>query len=194
MPYDLDHWRNPRKTIATIHQHNDIAYATHGAKTAIEVIRGLDIPYEEAKGLRLLDYGCGTGRIARVLTSWFGHVTAWDPVPECIALARTECPGINFHNLTLISSLENLQTGWFNAACSVNVMEHLIEADQQAMVANLKRVLAPVSPMLLWYHMRSNRKVLVEHFGDWFVADDEKRLAESPGANIQVRLFYFGSR
>jgi 2-polyprenyl-3-methyl-5-hydroxy-6-metoxy-1,4-benzoquinol methylase len=192
MTYDLDHWRNPRKTIATIHQHNDIAYATHGAKTAIEVIRGLDIPYDKAKVMRLLDYGCGTGRIARVLTSWFGHVTAYDPVPECIALARTECPGINFHTLTLISSLENLQTGWFDTCCSINVMEHLTEIDQQTMISNVRRLLKPGGSLLLWYSIRLNRKVLIEHFGDHFVAEDERRLAEFPGANIQVRRFFFG--
>jgi 2-polyprenyl-3-methyl-5-hydroxy-6-metoxy-1,4-benzoquinol methylase len=189
MPYDLDHWRDPRKTIATVHQHNDIAYATHGAQAALHVIRELDLPYAKTKGMRLLDYGCGTARISRVLASWFGAVTAWDPVAECIALAGTECPGINFHNLSVVSSLENLQPGWFNAACSINVMEHLDEGAQQVMLDNLDRLLEPGAPIVLWYNLRNNREALIKRFGTWFVADDEAHSAGNPHANIRVRVF-----
>lgn len=43
-------------------------------------------------GLRLLEIGCGDGRLTQRYASWCAHVTAIDPDPARIALAQANLP------------------------------------------------------------------------------------------------------
>ena len=191
MPFDKSHWQRPRNTIATRYEHDDIAYATHGAMVAVDAIRRLAIPPDQARKMHLLDYGCGTGRIARVLASYFGSVTAYDPVPECIAEAKREC-SIPILNLTYTTDLEatkfEMDKG-IDVVVAVNVMEHLNPKDQDEMIATIRRITKPGATLLLWYHMLFNRKVLQKWFqGDWDLEDD-CWMAQNPASTIQIRSF-----
>jgi 2-polyprenyl-6-hydroxyphenyl methylase / 3-demethylubiquinone-9 3-methyltransferase len=189
MTFDLDHWRKPRQTIATRYQNDDIAYATHGAMVAMECVRRLEIPGAKAASMHLLDYGCGTGRMARVLAGYFGRVTAFDPVSECIAAGINEC-GIPIHNIAYTDRFDHLLDQSYDVIISVNVLEHLRPEDQRVMLETVKRVAKPGAVLLLWYAIRANRQVMQEFFGrgPW-IEEDDNFILNHPECNINTRVF-----
>ena len=189
MPFDLNHWRKPRQTIATRFKDDDISYATHGALVAMECVRRLGIPGSKAASMHLLDYGCGTGRMARVLSGYFGKVTAFDPVSECISTGINEC-SIPIHNIAYTDQVDHLPLGAYDVIVSVNVLEHLKPEDQQIMLKTIKRVAKPGAVLLLWYAIRANRQVLLENFGhgSW-VAEDDNFILNHPESHINTRVF-----
>lgn len=189
MTFDLKHWRKPRQTIATRYKDDDIAYATHGAMVAMECIRRLDISGKKAAGMHLLDYGCGTGRMARVLAGYFGKVTAFDPVSECIAEGISEC-SIPIHNLVYTDRVDHLLPAVHDVVVSVNVLEHLNAADQRTMMDTIKRVAKPGAVLLLWYSIRSNRQTLLDVFGhgSW-AEEDDNFILNHPDCHINTRVF-----
>src|SRR5688572_14361962 len=46
---------------------------------------------------RVLDYGCGTGSLTRLLGEHFGVVAGYDPSPESLAMACAAAPAVTFH-------------------------------------------------------------------------------------------------
>jgi 2-polyprenyl-3-methyl-5-hydroxy-6-metoxy-1,4-benzoquinol methylase len=46
----------------------------------------------DLQGKRILEVGCGDGRLTWLLAAMASHVTAIDPDSEAIATAREECP------------------------------------------------------------------------------------------------------
>lgn len=175
------HWRNPRKAIASNLRHHDIAYATHGALQAMQVLRQLAV----TSGSSVLDYGCGTGRIARVLTPVFARVYGFDPVPETIAVGNTEAMPLTFSNLVLTTNLD--QVPEVDDAFSVNVIEHLSDSDAEEMIDNLKVKVRHNT--VLWYHPQHNRTVLDRYLSDNDKRDDDWKHAN--GSTVVVRTLRF---
>lgn len=193
MTFDLNHWRKPRQTIATRFKDDDISYATHGALVAMECVRRLGTPGSKAASMHLLDYGCGTGRMARVLAGYFGKVTAFDPVSECIAAGINEC-NIPIHNIAYTDQVGHLQPKTYDVIVSVNVLEHLKPEDQRVMLETIRRVAKPGAMLLLWYAIRANRQVLLETFGhgfgnDSWVEEDDNFILNHPESHINTRVF-----
>ncbi|GAA3489310.1 class I SAM-dependent methyltransferase [Streptomyces cremeus] len=62
---------------------------------------------ERARGLRLLELGCGVGRLTRPLIELGFEVTAVDESPEMLAAVREALPGVR----TVRSSIEDLELG-----------------------------------------------------------------------------------
>jgi len=123
MKFDAGRWSEPRKSIAT--GLNDIQYATHGGLIAVEVLKYFKEHPSTFADKTLLDFGCGTGRIARVLSKVFHKVVAYDPSRECYDLACTECPtspNMTFHNVEYRNRLENVTADY---GISSNVFEHI---------------------------------------------------------------------
>jgi 2-polyprenyl-3-methyl-5-hydroxy-6-metoxy-1,4-benzoquinol methylase len=181
MTFPLSHWKNPRQTIATRFQHNDIAYATHGAVLACEALRVIDKPASELKKLKMLDYGCGTGRVARVLCGLFGEVYAYDPVKECIDMARTECTGMNFHNIHYFHEIDKVPIA--DMSICINVIEHLTDIDAQVLVDNLKNKVT--GPSYLWYSSTKN-KVFMDKY-----LNQEQILQDDASGGIVIRELFF---
>jgi SAM-dependent methyltransferase len=96
---------------------------------------------EEAglSGARVLDAGCGTGRLAAALAEE-GLARVWgvDRSPEMLAVARAKTRRAQFRE----ARLEALpfREGWFDAAVAWLVV-HLV--DRPAAFAELERILAP---------------------------------------------------
>jgi SAM-dependent methyltransferase len=91
------------------------------------------------RGARVLDAGCGTGRLAAELAnSGLARVWGVDPSPEMLAVARSKTRRAGFKE----GSLEALpfRDGWFDAAVAWLVV-HLV--DRPAAFAELRRVLGP---------------------------------------------------
>lgn len=176
MTFDLNHWRNPRATIATSLRGNDLAYATHGALQVGAMLRTLgQLPAATAT---LLDYGCGTGRIGRCATSLFSNVHGYDPVPECIAVGMKEASPINPPNLALTSDWSTVPE--CDNGMSVNVMEHLTPEAQRVMIEHLREKVR--GQTVIWYRPATNGEALAR----WLTAAQRKSDGEAP-ESIQVR-------
>lgn len=189
MTFTQDHWKNPRRTIATKYEHDDFAYAIHGAWQAVEVLQKLNLKPSEAKTLSVLDYGCGTGRISRVLAKMFGKVVGYDPVKETIACGLKEGANLPQLGVELTSDWGSVEKKRFDVVVSVNVIEHLDEQYQDEMLSNIQKVTDAQSRILLWYCMERNKKMISKHFGEFVGQMDEGIRKAFPDQFINIREF-----
>jgi len=91
------------------------------------------------RGDRVLDIGCGTGRLAEWMVSQVGpDVVGIDPLPERVALARARAPGLRFE-VGRAEDLGAFPPGRFDAVC-VSAVFHWME-DKPRAVAEMARVL-----------------------------------------------------
>jgi ubiquinone/menaquinone biosynthesis C-methylase UbiE len=90
----------------------------------------------ELVGKRVLDVGCGTGRLAAELTERGNRVWGVDPSPEMVQAAKAR--GVN----AKVARAERLpfKEGWFERAV-LWLSVHLLDMPQA--FAELRRVLAP---------------------------------------------------
>lgn len=94
-----------------------------------------------APGARVLDVGCGTGRLAEWIAARIGPgVVGIDPLPERIALARARAPGLRFE-VGRAEDLAGFANGSFDAVCLSAVL-HWVE-DKAGALAGISRVLRP---------------------------------------------------
>lgn len=96
--------------------------------------------------MRVLEIGCGVGRLTRALASIFGEVHAVDVSGEMVARARTalqDCPNVTFYqnngcDLTVVPSLV------FDFAYSSHVFQHIPSHEViETYVREVHRLLRP---------------------------------------------------
>ena len=95
---------------------------------------------------RVLDFGCGVGRLSRGLSRHFDRYTGVDISPEMIARAR-QIAGDAADRTFLANEAPDLgqfETGQFDLVVSFLVLQHIADRDQiRAYLAEFARVLAP---------------------------------------------------
>jgi ubiquinone/menaquinone biosynthesis C-methylase UbiE len=94
-------------------------------------------------GARVLDVGCGTGRLAAWLAERVGPqglVLGIDPLPERVALARAQVPGARFE-IGRAEDLTAFAEVGFDGVC-MSAVFHWIQ-DKAKALAEVARVLAP---------------------------------------------------
>ncbi|GJF33238.1 hypothetical protein KNE206_59380 [Kitasatospora sp. NE20-6] len=106
-------------------------------------------------GTRLLEVGCGTGRLAALACGRGAATTATDAVPEMVALAAAAAPAARVEQAVL-PGLPH-PDGVFDAAVGAFVLNHV--PDPPAAAADLHRVLAPGGRTALacWDTLARNR-------------------------------------
>jgi SAM-dependent methyltransferase len=116
---------------------------------------------------RVLDIGCGTGRVAEALAARGARAWGVDPSPEMLAVARSRnVPGGGFKQ----ADAERLpfKAGWFDAALMRQVVHHV---DLAGAFAEAHRVLAPGGRLAIGtFHP--------DHFETVWVARHIPRVAE----------------
>jgi len=162
MSFPLDHWKDPRATIACAYVDNDMGYCTHGAHAVADVLQALDIKPSDALRSTILDFGSGTGRISRILSRHFLSVVAYDPSPQCMERARKEqqlCFPLHFPSLTLAGSWDQVPP-YLDFACAVNVFEHLDGPSQGEAMLRVSAALRPGGRAVLWLSRHHNAALL----------------------------------
>ncbi len=92
---------------------------------------------------RILDWGCGAGRVTRYMISDTGStVTGVDIDPDNIAWCRQAYPEGRFEHVPLRPPMAS-GDGAFDFAIGLSVMTHLQEADQFLWLGELQRVVRP---------------------------------------------------
>ena len=154
MAFNLEHWDNPRETIATVYKNNDMAYATHGILCAYEILKILDKKPSELKNKTCLDYGCGTGKNTRAIQYFFANSVGYDPVDSCIVYAHREFNTIIKHEpafpdklnlldpatLQFTSKLKDIINTEYDVTFAHNVIEHLSHDEQMEAVNNMLKM------------------------------------------------------
>jgi 2-polyprenyl-3-methyl-5-hydroxy-6-metoxy-1,4-benzoquinol methylase len=150
----LNHWDNPRGSIANKHVDNDFAYVSRGANIALYILKEFNITPSDAKNMTILDYGCGTGRAAAFLALLFGKSVGYDPNVNCIKTAHLENikSDLSLPNLLLTDDIASVPV--CDIAFSTNVIEHLSIDDERVMIENLK--IKVNGETLLWYSPSRN--------------------------------------
>lgn len=174
MSFLLSHWNAPRTTIASKYKNNDYGYAMHGAKCAAEVIRYINCTPQQMLESTILDYGCGTARIATVLSFMFKSCYAYDPNKKCIEEAKRDIfkTGFPCNNITMAHSLPSEQ---YDYLCSINVLEHL---DQKSFVEAMQNITSLTKVgAVLWYSIAKNPLM------NFFITEST---VKADGKNIEV--------
>ncbi|MBV9986909.1 MAG: class I SAM-dependent methyltransferase [Chitinophagaceae bacterium] len=106
-------------------------------------IRDWAMRYLPASGNRVLDWGCGAGRIIRHLPEiWEGNqYYGCDPNREMIGWDRLNYPGIDF-SLTPHFPPMDYENGRFQFVYGFSVLTHIDKAAQQAWLMEIHRILS----------------------------------------------------
>ncbi|WP_137172904.1 bifunctional 2-polyprenyl-6-hydroxyphenol methylase/3-demethylubiquinol 3-O-methyltransferase UbiG [Massilia sp. HP4] len=159
------HWSSPRKTIANRFADDDYGYVYHAGILFSEFLRASDISAGKARGMSLLDYGCGTGRVARFFSMIFGEVYGYDPVPECITESDAEGKRVEMFPRQPKLFTSNIQdiTKKFDIIVSINVFEHLDAPRFGVALGNITNLLKNDAACYLWVHKIKNADFFAKH-------------------------------
>lgn len=108
---------------------------------------------------RILDWGCGPGRIIRHLAELepgLSEIHGTDYNPSSIAWCSNNLPGITF-NLNSLEAKLPYSDNYFDAIYGISIFTHLSENMHHEWLAELKRILKPGGLLFLTMHGRSFR-------------------------------------
>lgn len=112
------------------------------ADATAELVAAID-RWAPLGGARVLDFGCGIGRVASALAARGAEVTGIDIAPGMIAEARRRAPGIDFR-CGDIDALAALDAGGFDLVLAVDSLPYLVAAGSAGrFVAEAARLLRP---------------------------------------------------
>ncbi len=176
MSFPIDHWNDPRASIANGFEHNDLGYATSGMRAAAAVLHILDMPLAELQTKWLLDFGCGTGRISRPLSYFFKFTKAYDPNRECIRLAISETRKCNVPahgkqpersgcpRLVFVDSLD--LSPEYDVVCCTVTLPHLTPDEQAAAITQMLACLKPGGVAVLHYRPEYCEQLIADLWGE----------------------------
>jgi ubiquinone/menaquinone biosynthesis C-methylase UbiE len=117
-----------------------------------------------AEGLRVLDLGCGDGRLAAELDRAGARVTGLDPSEVALERARRAHPGLELARPAPDGSLPFADSS-FDAVVCAHVLEHV--ADTQRLMSEARRVLAPSGRIMIavpWHGRLKNVAIALGSF------------------------------
>jgi SAM-dependent methyltransferase len=119
-----------------------------GMSTAMQVRATVDRLQRDFAGIgRVLDWGCGCGRVARFCADWPGF-TGVDIDADNVQWCRDQLSFGDFHPIDLYPPTP-FPDRHFDLIFGISVMTHLAEDVQQHWLAELHRISAPYAMVLL---------------------------------------------
>lgn len=155
-------WRYPRDTIAQAYKDNDYGYVFHAGMLFVEFLFALGSPVKDLKSAKILDYGCGTGRVSRFLALTGAKVVGYDPTTECIAESQVEAskvPPTSLTPLKFTSDFAEVDSDFDIVVC-INVLAHLSVDDQNTAIDNIVSSLKENGTCYLWVHKNCHLPLL----------------------------------
>lgn len=145
-PSYKEHWnrraRSPEDAVAAVDGSSSEDILRHtGRWTATQVRAALDVQ----AGDRVLELGCGVGRIGRELAAHCGRWIGTDISENMITHAQArlaDLPNVAFHQL-MRTSLDMIEDGSVDKAYSIAVFCHMDKEDLYLYLQELNRVLRP---------------------------------------------------
>ncbi|MFY1599676.1 class I SAM-dependent DNA methyltransferase [Micromonospora sp. WMMD737] len=116
-------------------------------------------------GTRVLDAGCGTGRVAIELAARGCSVVGLDADPSMLATARSKAPELRWVEADLVDTGSNLDEVFDLIALPGNVMIFLQKGTEQAVVDQLAARLRPGGLLVAGFQLRPGRLTL-ERYDD----------------------------
>ena len=151
-------WRYPRDTIAQAYKDNDYGYVFHAGMLFVEFLFASKKTANDLKSCRILDYGCGTGRVSRFLALTGAKVVGYDPTQECIQEAHNEglkAPPTSLTPELFTSDFSRVGSN-FDIVLCINVLPHLSIPDQNTAISNIVLSLKEGGTCFLWIHKDSH--------------------------------------
>lgn len=147
-----DRWKSPRGTIAQAYENNDYGYVFHAGILFLEFLRSTNLKPSELNNLRILDYGCGTGRVTRFVALTGAKVTGYDPTPECIEESKIEELKSVKTSLMPVKFTSDFSEvgGNFDIVFCINVLDHLTIEEHRIAVKNIVDSLKEGGECYLW--------------------------------------------
>lgn len=96
---------------------------------------------------RVLDYGCGTGSLTRLLSERFRVVAGHDPSAESLSLARQQAPRATFH-----ADEASIPDASFDVAILSGVLHHVPPRERAGVLALVVRKLVPGGRLFVFEH------------------------------------------
>jgi SAM-dependent methyltransferase len=137
-PADLMH-----RTSATV---LDTEFAAHGADFLRALVATSPEPLTNSRSL--LDFGVGSGRLARLFKGYSGRYVGIDVDQEMIDWVKRHLPWVEAFKTEPLRRLP-FPDGIFDAVVSISVFTHMNERDHHFYLDELKRVTAPGARLLL---------------------------------------------
>jgi len=119
------------------------AFFATGVADANRFVSALDVLVPTVSHTRVLDFGCGVGRVTRALANYFDEAVGVDAAASMIERARALDDGRCSFVLNDARDLRCFETGTFTAVYSRLVLQHIRPALVKRYIPELVRVLAP---------------------------------------------------
>ncbi len=133
--------------------------------------RGLEFIGDCVKGGdKVLDYGCGNGRLLDLLYEKNISYTGIDISQKLINIARNKykSENINFYKIDASQSSLPFESNYFNTIYSVAVLHHMPSEElRREITKELHRVLKPGGQIIITVWNLWQRKYLKNIFGNW---------------------------
>ena len=133
--------------------------SVHGEADLIEAL------LREGGGTRVLDAGCGTGRVAIELAARGFDVVGLDADPTMLETARAKAPRLRWIEADLVDTDDHLDETFDVVALPGNVMIFLDRGTEAAVVAALARRLAPGGLLVAGFQVGTGRLTL-DRYGE----------------------------
>lgn len=157
------HRPSPRNIIDPDTQDNDFGYVMDAASIFVEFLSAWARPVTELKGLKILDYGCGTGRVTRLLALTGAEVHGFDPSDRCITQGLVvEGSKVNpdmAKPRSLTSEFHNVGKNFHIILC-VNVLDQLGAGEVDQVIENIFGCLREGGSCYIWVSDSSQQKLV----------------------------------
>lgn len=114
-----------------------------------------------APGCRVLEIGCGTGQLTRLLLERNATVEAIDQNPEMLDLARSKLHRFEGHGLTLreatAAEIDRLDEGSYDAVVSSLVFSEMSSSERRFVLRQVARIVRPGGRVVLADEVRPRR-------------------------------------
>lgn len=167
---------------------DDVTFAAHARDIYAALRAATPKPLHEFKSI--LDFGCGSGRVARMFEGFSGRYVGADIDREAVEWLGKNLPWVT-PAITVPRSPLPFEDAQFDCVISVSVLTHMTEKDSKFYLSELRRVCRPGATLLLTVHgARAADRATTEEFCAHILTIPAAAI-ETAVATMRAGGFYF---